>query len=244
MNKLGVKSFKPVVKAVPGGASVYRVRHAAAAPSLSAGLDDPVWMTANVAKVDQFHPDSSDHHPATLVRALHHEDGISVRFEVKDQFVRARCTEDQMITSKDSCVECFLQPGGDNGYFNFEINCGGVLLLYYIEDAARPVPANGKLFKRYTVLPPEHLKLVQIHSTLPKIVEPEIQTKLNWCLSFFAPWELFQAYAPNVSKDAPWRGNFFKCGDATSHPHWASWSNVGEILRFHQPQRFGTLLLE
>jgi len=242
MNKIWANSFKPVVKAVPApSGSLYCLRHAPQSPALSAGLDDPIWQSADVARVDQFHATSSNHHPETQVRALHHSQGLSIRFEVKDQFVRARCTENQMITSKDSCVECFLQPAGRSGYFNFEVNCGGTLLLYYIEDPARPAPANGKPFKQFTVLPPEHLRLIQIHSTLPKIVEPEIQTTLNWCVSFFVPWELFEAYAPNLSINTPWRGNFFKCGDDSSHPHWASWSGIGEILRFHQPQRFGVL---
>ena len=38
-----------------------------------------------------------------------------------------------------------------------------------------------------------------------------------------------------------WRGNFYKCGDHTSHPHWASWSPIGEQLDFHQPEFFGEL---
>ena len=41
--------------------------------------------------------------------------------------------------------------------------------------------------------------------------------------------------APPVPGDR-WRANFYKCGDETSHPHWASWSPVGR-LDFHRPQR-------
>ena len=37
-----------------------------------------------------------------------------------------------------------------------------------------------------------------------------------------------------------WRGNLYKCGDRTSHPHWAAWSPVDE-LNFHLPRCFGTL---
>jgi hypothetical protein len=40
-----------------------------------------------------------------------------------------------------------------------------------------------------------------------------------------------------------WRANAFKCGDQTSHPHWASWAPIGEALNFHQPGRFGWLEL-
>ena len=38
-----------------------------------------------------------------------------------------------------------------------------------------------------------------------------------------------------------WRANFFKCAENSKHPHWASWSPIGPILKFHQPNRFGEL---
>ena len=40
-----------------------------------------------------------------------------------------------------------------------------------------------------------------------------------------------------------WRGNFFKCVEENSHPHWASWSPVDEF-NFHLPQCFGVLRFE
>jgi hypothetical protein len=36
-----------------------------------------------------------------------------------------------------------------------------------------------------------------------------------------------------------WRANCFKCADQSSHPHWASWAPIGEVLNFHQPASFG-----
>ena len=26
-----------------------------------------------------------------------------------------------------------------------------------------------------------------------------------------------------------WRANFYKCGDDTSHPHWAAWSPLKKV---------------
>ena len=37
-----------------------------------------------------------------------------------------------------------------------------------------------------------------------------------------------------------WRGNFFKCAEDNSHPHWAAWAPVNEF-NFHQPACFGTI---
>jgi hypothetical protein len=41
-----------------------------------------------------------------------------------------------------------------------------------------------------------------------------------------------------------WRGNFYKCGDETSHPHWGMWAPIREGFTFHQPRFFGTLHFE
>ncbi|MDA0991466.1 MAG: carbohydrate-binding family 9-like protein, partial [Verrucomicrobia bacterium] len=44
--------------------------------------------------------------------------------------------------------------------------------------------------------------------------------------------------APGVS----WRSNLYKCGDATSHPHWLTWSPIDRPKPdFHVPDQFGTL---
>ena len=40
------------------------------------------------------------------------------------------------------------------------------------------------------------------------------------------------------------RGNFYKCGDKTAHPHFVSWNPVGTPSPdFHRPEFFGELLL-
>jgi len=204
------------------------------------------WHNAAIAKVGHFHADSSNHRPETTARMLWSKDGIAVRFDVQDRYVRARQTQYQDRVSRDSCVEVFLQPGEKSGYFNFEVNCAGTMLLYYIEDASRPRPATGRLFRKYTEVPERLGRLVKIRSSLPKTIEPEIQTATAWNLSMFIPWTLFAEYVGDVSPatNPTWRGNFFKCGDETSQPHWASWNPIGPILRFHQPSRFGIIEFE
>jgi len=68
---------------------------------------------------------------------------------------------------------------------------------------------------------------------------------VEWCLEYAIPVALFEAYAGSLGNLASqtWRGNFFKCADATSHPHWASWAPIGEELNFHQPEFFAPLRL-
>jgi hypothetical protein len=143
---------------------------------------------------------------------------------------------------KDSCVELFARPRQDRGYFNFEMSCGGVLLLYYIEDPART--ADGSV--KYARVERRHLRGLKVFHSLPRRVEPELPGPLDWQVEYRVPFGLFAAYlgAPPPTAGSCWRGNLFKCAEACSRPHWASWSPIGEELNFHQPERFGELSFE
>jgi hypothetical protein len=74
------------------------------------------------------------------------------------------------------------------------------------------------------------------------VVEPEVEGPLTWQLAFFVPVALLERYVGPIGPLAgqEWRANLYKCGDGTSHPHWASWSPV-DALNFHLPHCFGTL---
>jgi cellulose/xylan binding protein with CBM9 domain len=60
------------------------------------------------------------------------------------------------------------------------------------------------------------------------------------------PFAMMESYvsATGDPRGQTWRGNLFKCGDETSHPHWASWAPIGQELNFHQPEKFGELRFE
>jgi len=168
-------------------------------------------------------------------RALH------VWFSVRDRYVKAVHTEYQSRVSRDSCVEFFVSPAGVRGYFNFEVNCGGTLLVYYIADSARG--ENGRLFRDYVDLPAELGRMIGVEHSLPRRVDPEIEVETSWDVTLRIPLEVLEPYCGALKMDvgSSWRVNFFKCADGTSHPHWASWSDIGLALRFHQPERFGFL---
>jgi hypothetical protein len=202
---------------------------------------DPAWSAANVVKIENFRPESSDHRPRTSARFLYSDDGICGIYKIEDQYVRSIRTEYLSEVWKDSCVEIFIQPCADKGYFNLEMNAGGAHLCWYIEDSTRS--AAG--LKKFTPVPPELGKTIQIHSTLPKIIEPEITKPITWELSFFLSRKVLETFVGPLGdfKGQQWRGNFFKCAEDLSHPHWAAWSPVDEF-NFHLPRCFGTLVLE
>ncbi|MCC6240887.1 MAG: carbohydrate-binding family 9-like protein [Phycisphaerales bacterium] len=221
----------------------YLVRRSTEAPDLSPMADLSSWGAADVLHVDQYRPESSSHHPKTDVRLLHDDRYLFVRFDVQDQFVRCVHDQYQDLVSKDTSVEMFLKPKATAGYFNFEINCGGTMLLYYIED---PTPAPDAFFKKFTPVPPELGRRVLIQSSLPKRIDPEIAAPTPWQLTVAVPLSLLEAYVGPLDplSDQTWRGNFFKAGGESSHPHWASWSPIQGQLRFHQPQFFGSIKFE
>lgn len=228
----------PMLKSDP---SVYTVLPAHLRPGLQEGWAGNTWRHVPAITIDCFRPESSDHRPRTRVRLVADDQALYGLFRVEDRFVRCIHREFQSPVYKDSCVEFFVQPRPDGGYFNFEFNCGGALLASYITDSRRT--ADG--FAAFQPLAPEEGRRIRVHSSLPHVVEPEITDPLIWELAFAIPLEIMARYAGPVSVAAGeiWYGNFYKCGDETSRPHWVSWSPV-ERLNFHLPQCFGQLRFE
>jgi hypothetical protein len=139
---------------------------------------------------------------------------------------------------KDSCVEFFVQPDRGIGYFNFEFNCGGVMLCYYVSDPKRT--RTG--FRKSEPLPIRLCKRVGVHHSMPRTVAPEIEKPTVWTLEFAIPFGVFEWRTGPLGDLAGrcWRANFYKCGDETSHPHWVSWTPL-TAKNFHLPQCFGTV---
>src|SRR5437764_4972778 len=103
----------------------YVIQRAHIPPKLAADWNDPAWARAQLMSVNSFHPASAAHRPHTEARMLYDDDGVYVIFRSFDRYVRCTRTEHQAVTSRDSCVEAYLQPNPDYGYFNFEINALG-----------------------------------------------------------------------------------------------------------------------
>jgi hypothetical protein len=201
-------------------------------------VDSPEWRAADMLSISAFLPESSNHRPTTRVKLLYDRYAIHILFKVSDRFVRCVHPGYTVEVWNDSCVEWFVQPKPLCGYFNFEVSCGGGLYASYVED---PTRVNGKL-KKSSPLPLEVLKAVSICHSMPEIVEPEIVGPVEWSLELCVPISVFEPFVGPVGDLAGqvWRANFYKCGDKTSHPHWAAWSPVRE-KNFHCPGEFGTV---
>ena len=201
--------------------------------------DGAVWQNVPALEVACFRPESSAHRPQTQGKLLYDKERIYGIFRVADRYVRCVHSVFQSEVYKDSCVEFFVQPPGAKGYFNFEFNCGGALLASYVTD---PTKVAGRV-SRFVALSKDDDILIQRYTSLPSLVEPEITESIIWFLEFSLPFAVLEKYAGlrEETKGGIWQANFYKCGNDTSHPHWAAWSAVSE-LNFHLPQCFGNII--
>ncbi len=223
----------------------YIVRRADILPKPSTAWDDPAWSRAETLTISRFHPrgtrsHGSDHTPLTQARLLHDGHALGLMFRVEDRYVLARSTTYQSPTHKDSCVEFFARPLPERGYFNFEFNAIGTLLLWYIEKPRRP---DGS-FEKYTEVPEDIARSIKVRASLAQPIHEEDPGPLVWTLCAHIPLALFETFVGPLGAPSGqiWRANFYKCAVESSHPHWGSWADIGERLDFHQPECFGELI--
>lgn len=217
--------------------SAYTVRKSSVPVVLGSGWDGEIWKNADVAKVEfGFDRNVSGHTPEVEIKMLHDDRRICGLFQVKDRYVVARKTADQQMVCQDSCVEFFVQPVTDPRYFNFEMNCGGTILLYHVTKCVK----GG-----FDLVPQADLDTIERYHTLPRLITEEITEPVTWYLGFGIPISFFEKFSginPKLSGQT-WKANFTKCADKCSHPTWLSWQPLSKCS-FHMPNEFGQLIFE
>ncbi len=217
----------------------YSIKKVAAPIRSDAPWDAPERRSTDILEIATVRPEGSDHVPEVKCRMGYDKNALYGRFRVADRYVRSVAQKFQDQVCRDSCVEFFVAPAGSGGYLNFEMNCGGVLLAYYITDHRR----TDDGFFGFRKLTASEGALIEVVSTLPKINDPELPGPLSWEVGFKIPFELFRNVGgmAEIRPGTVWRANFYKCGDETSHPHWLSWQPLRE-LNFHLPESFGEIV--
>ncbi|MDQ5987190.1 MAG: hypothetical protein CSYNP_02927 [Syntrophus sp. SKADARSKE-3] len=210
-------------------------------PVLQGLWDETVWQGADVLFLDAFRPESGDHRPRTQCKLLYDRERLYGLFQVADRYVRCVHRGFQAEVYKDSCVEMFIRPIDTDGYFNFEFNAGGALLASYVTD---PTRVNSSV-RACTPLGPDDVRKIGVYHSLPDIIEPEIDDDVVWFLEFSIPFAIMERFTGCFGDVAgkSFRANFYKCGNETSHPHWAAWSPI-TALNFHLPECFGIIHFE
>ncbi len=217
--------------------SKYTVNHINKDFKIDANWSKSPWDSTKAINIDKNSWEKPKYLPKTQVKMLYSDSSIYVIFKAKERFIRSSVQKINGPTYRDSAVEFFFTPGTDikNGYFNLEINCGGI-----------PYMGFQKGFKiDFKQIDENDIKKIKIAHTLPSRIVEEIPEETDWVLECKIPINMLEKYSPvtKPKQGVIWRANFYKTADTTTNPHYLSWNKiVNNSPNFHLPRFFGYLI--
>lgn len=172
------------------------------------------------------------YHPLTSFSIAHSGTHIYIEFFVRCNYLRAVNYTNNSPVHQDSCVEFFVAPEGRQPYYNFEMNCIGTL-----HAACRMDRHNG------TPLTDEQLATVRRYASCGTRPFEELEGMFSWSVVMAIPLELIGLKYEETPITI--HGNFYKCADLTSSPHFLTWSPIDTPEPdYHRPEFFGEITLE
>lgn len=172
--------------------------------------------------------------PEVSVLIAYNENELFLQYQVKEQSVKAEITKSNGRVWTDSCVEFFVSPEGNDEYYNLEINCIGTILLGFRKKGEPATHGTD-----------EQIATIRRNSTLGDSPFSEQNKPTEWQITVAIPWEVFFNHSLQPVQGKKMRGNFYKCGDELSVPHFVSWTKIKtEKPSFHNPEFFGGLEFE
>ena len=189
---------------------------------------------ADIQKIETINWASFTYKPEVKFRIAYWQDQIWLKYYVNEESIMAKETSVNGNVYKDSCVEFFISPDGNDAYYNFEFNCIGIPHVSYGSAGAKRV-----------LIDPEILELVTVKSSLGDKPFKEKIGGHQWEMMIIIPKACFAHDEDLVLKGLKATANFYKCGDDTSKPHYVTWNSVGtKKPDYHQPKYFGELSFE
>lgn len=169
--------------------------------------------------------------PVVAFDVVRSDTKLYIRYLVRGNSLRALAELDDSPVYLDSCVEFFMKSVDSDKYYNFEFNCIGTCDASFRES--REVKES---------LTPEQYALIQRHSSLEKRTFEEKKGVYSWELIVSIPFVVMGLDPNNLPEKI--LGNFYKCADGTSFPHYLSWNPI-DLPKpdFHCPQFFGEIYL-
>ncbi|WP_072989776.1 carbohydrate-binding family 9-like protein [Pseudozobellia thermophila] len=200
-----------------------------------AGASRLLDQYAELHRISTLNWDAFSYLPTVQFKMARHNNDIWLKFYVSEENIRARYTEPNSSTHKDSCVEFFIDPLQNGNYYNFEFNCIGTVHLAYGPDR----------HSRKFVDPEIITEGIKVKSTLGDQPFDERGGGHSWQLTVIVPADVFVFSEPVELQNLTCKANFYKCGDDTSKKHFVSWSPIAtEHPDFHRPEYFGTLVFD
>ncbi|MCF0183846.1 MAG: hypothetical protein HUK01_05880 [Bacteroidaceae bacterium] len=169
--------------------------------------------------------------PDVRFAVAHCGECLYIHYKVREQGVLAACACDREHVWEDSCVEFFCAPGDDDTYINLEANCTGCLYSCIGKDR------NSREF-----IPDSAYASIRRWSSLGGPINPELKRETEWELALAVPAAV---YGFDDFAGRRVRGNFYKCGDNLSVPHFVSWAPIDlPAPDFHRPDFFAPIRFE
>lgn len=176
-------------------------------------------------------PDQYPYTPITTVDIAYADSGIYLRFRSRGKGLKAQYSEDGSQVHKDSCVEAFMKFPDDEKYYNLEFNCIGTADCGYRVSRHDNLPFTASQYA-----------LVE-RSTSERhgiIFERPIGIH-EFVVSVRLDYKVFGISGRTQLPDHI-LANFYKCGDETVVPHFASWMPIDTPEPdFHRPEFFRPL---
>lgn len=178
-------------------------------------------------------PEAFPYRPLTVITAAHSGKFIYLDFLVRCNYLRAVNYTDNSPVSEDSCVEFFVSPHPESEvYWAFELNCVGTI------NAARCTRRN-----ECTPLTREMLQQIRRYASVGTRPFQEVEGSFIWNVAVAIPLAVLGIDYSGTP--VAMRGNFNKCAEATSQPHYLSWAPIRtETPDFHRPEFFGDIILD
>jgi hypothetical protein len=202
-------------------------------------VETPIELASHLIETISSHaidclnwPDGFPDKPDVRFKIAGIEDGLLIKFYVKEDYTRATFTFDNQEVYHDSCVELFIDPSGDGTYYNFEFNAIGTLLLGFGADRHNRPRA-----------PQEITKQVRRLSSIGTLPFDNIRLDKPWELTVIIPFSAFWQHESISLEGKKIRANFQKCGEDLPVPHYLTWNPIlTPKPDYHQPAYFGSIL--
>ena len=174
--------------------------------------------------------------PSCLGKIGRTREALAIHWSVSGPDLRVQNLQDGGRIWEDSCCEWFIQlPSVSEGssraadYINIECNAAGILLASCGPDRhdRRPLPQE---------LLSQIVRIADVQGPCD-----EVGGRWDWTLTLLIPYAALGLDANHLP--AQLKGNIYKCGDKTAHPHFLSWSPVRTPRPdVHRPEFCGTFL--
>ena len=182
-------------------------------------------------KINVINWDNYPYCPEVFFRIMYDDEAFYFRFDVNEKYIRARAATNNGFVWLDSCLEFFLSPEGNDVYYNLETNCIGTKLLGLRKPGAEPELASDEILSK-----------IRCWSSLGDVPFEERKGEFVWNLIAIIPFSSYWKHPVKPVSGLKMKGNFYKCGDELSEPHYVSWNKINtETPSFHQPCFFGEL---